>query len=1363
MKIILFCFVLLFLLSSGGQAQKQYSFIRLGNEDGLVNNQVNCIYKDHQGFIWIGTVAGLSRYDGVSFVNFKHNTADSSSIDDNYIINIQEDFKHNLWLETSQGYEVYDVREERFYSDPNEYLEKDTSIINIDRVYCDNHQQIWLKDYNKEYYQLLDSATYELRSVFPDYSETGSYLVDFKHANGYLYCLFGNGTLECYDDSDIQLIFSDDYLDDKMEADSLNAELFIDAENDVWFYGNNLGTHHYNALTQQWSYYSMTSNKTQLTSNIIRRIVQDDKGLIWVGTDHGGIDIINKYSGEIQTIYHQPDNDKSVAQNSITDLYIDDNNIVWVGSYKNGFSYYHESIHKFPHFRHLWSDPHSIPFSDINCFVEDDKGNLWIGANGGGLIYFDRHNNRFTQYLHDKNDPYSLSGNVIVSLFIDVKGDVWAGTYAAGLNRFDGKKFTRYQCEIDGGRGLTNNNIWSIIEDNKQNLWVGTLGGGIVTYDRQTDQFKPLPNNGTIEPPGPFINQIFKLSDGNMFIATANGVAFYNVEEQRFKYHPTINRTEPFDLGNKAVNAVYEDTRGFLWIATREGLIMLDSQTDYIKHFTDNDGLPEDIINCIEEDEYQAIWISKSTGLSQIVVNKLVTNEYEFHIYDFTKEDGLQGNEFNPNASYKTSDNELIFGGANGFNLFKSKDIKYPNVLPKVVFTDLQVYNKTVVPGQKVHGRPLLNQSISLTDEVVLKHSMNVFSISFTALNFFIADKIRYQYRLHGFNEQWLPLEPAQKQVTYTNLNAGDYVFQVKASKADGSWNSQYSELRIEVLPPLYATTWAFLLYSLIILLAMIYYRYSMLRKERLKFEMEQEKLLINRNREMDEMKLKFLTNVSHEFRTPLTLILTPLHKLMNQATDKSNRKLLEVIDRNARQLLELVNQLLDFRKLELHGLKYNPSYGNIVAFLQEVSTNFEEAFTKKRISFTFTHDVDQFMLNFDRDKLQKVLMNLLSNALKFTPENGSVELSLQIDTNEELVYISVKDNGIGIKPSDMDKIFVRFFQSEHNKKLGLSGSGIGLNLAREMVQLHNGTIHVESKEGKGATFKVVLPVTREDGKLEETAVEVGVDDQEQPELHIDMKGKASILLVEDNHDFRTFMKETLEDRFNIYEAADGQAGIEMVHKVIPDLIISDVMMPRVDGLELCQNLRKDIRTSHIPIILLTARTADEDKIKGLEIGADDYITKPFNMDLLVLRLNKLLEKRSKMQKQFQKNVEIQPSEVQITSMDEKLISKAVAVVETNIAESSFSVEDLSKELGMSRVYLYKKLVSITGKSPIEFIRIIRLKRGAQLLQKSQMNISEIAYEVGFNSPRYFSKYFKEEYGMLPTAYMKSFNKEDNA
>ncbi len=1361
--------VIQFLVVYTSQAENpQYSFLRISTSDGLVNNQTNCIFKDSRGFIWFGTTSGLSRYDGTGFKNFSHNDEDSTSILDNYIENIQEDKDGNIWIKTRWFYTIYYFDKENF-RDLSKVLPEMGINESVTSVYIDLFKNLWIKTAQNKHFLKYDYEQKRLIDPFENGTDLSLGLADFIHDGKNYYYLYSNGVIECYNGTSYKLIYRDKHLLNQLGSDSLTSRILVDKEGDLWIYGNSDGIHYYQTNKSSWYHYTTDSNEIRLSSNLISKIVQDTDGIIWIGTDHGGIDIYNKYTHANQTLYYQPENNKSISQNSITDLMVDDEGIVWVGTYKNGICYYHESIHKFPHYHHIVSKEESLPFNDVNCFVEDQKGNLWIGTNGGGLLYFDRENGTYTNYKYDPQNSNSLSNDVVVSLFIDNQGLLWIGTYTGGLVSFDGKAFERYAYSKSNTSGLTSNNIWAITQDKNGSIWIGTLGGGIVLFDKESQTFTPPQNYGDINLPTVYITFISKMRNGNMMIGTASGVMFYDIEKQQYKYRPFGDINKPIPISNNNVNAVFEDSRGLLWIATREGLTMVDLFNDIIKVFNRKDDLPQDIINCILEDDDRSIWVSKSTGLSQIQVFPSRDKKgYEFEVKNFTVEDGLQGKEFNVFASYKTEKGELIFGGPNGFNMFQPGNIKYNTNLPDVEFTDFQIFNRSIRVGEKIENRAILNKSIISTDSITLTHSMNVFSIEFAALSYFISDKIEYQYMLEGFDQNWIEADENVKKVTYTNLNAGEYIFKVKASNNDGFWNEDFSQLYIEILPPFYKTPLAYIFYLVMVITILLYYRYTMLNKERIKFQMEQERLQSRRHLEMDEIKLRFLTNVSHEFRTPLTLILTPLERLLRKPRPESDVKLLNIIERNAHQLLNLVNQLLDFRKLDLHGLKFNPSYGDIVTFVKDINEVFVESFHKKGIKVKFETKLTSYNFQFDHEKIQKVMMNLLSNALKFTPKGGKVNLNLDLiknESGEEQVIIVVKDTGVGILKEEIDKIFERFYQSKNNLSLGLSGSGIGLNLVREMVLLHGGEISVKSEPGHGAEFTVVLPVNHVID-VEKMPKYEGVIPEVLPEAiltpEVENSELQTVLLVEDNVDFRSFMKETLEEKYKIIEAADGNEGYELACSQHPDLIISDVMMPKMDGLEMCKKLKNDLRTSHISIILLTARTADEDKIKGLEIGADDYITKPFNMDLLLLRIQNLVEKRHQSQKEFQKKMEITPSEIEISSIDEKLIKKAISTVEENISEPKFSVEDLSHELGMSRVYLYKKLMAITGKSPVEFIRIIRLKRGAQLLEKSQKTVSEVAYEVGFNTPRYFSKYFYEEFGELPSDYIKKFGVKTN-
>jgi signal transduction histidine kinase/DNA-binding response OmpR family regulator len=619
-------------------------------------------------------------------------------------------------------------------------------------------------------------------------------------------------------------------------------------------------------------------------------------------------------------------------------------------------------------------------------------------------------------------------------------------------------------------------------------------------------------------------------------------------------------------------------------------------------------------------------------------------------------------------------------------------------------------------------------------------------------------EKNKYLYKLEGFNDNWIQADANSRKATYTNLDPGGYTFRVKASNNDGVWNNEGISLKIRILPPFWATPWAILLYVSILFGGLYVSRRIALTRVQNKFRLVQERKEAQHLHELDAMKIKFLTNVSHEFRTPLTLILTPLEKIISNTTDKNSLNQFYLIQRNAKRLLNLVNKLLDFRKLEVDEVKFNPSEGDIVSFIKDTVYSFSDLSDKKEIALNFKSTLASLETIFDQDKLEKILFNLLSNAFKFTPEQGNVTVEVDRITHMEKTYIRivVSDSGIGIAPDKLDKIFDRFYQAELPDHIVNQGSGIGLSITKEFVKIHEGTITVESELGKGSTFVVELPVFEVRQTFSEEIFPSHVQKIEPGSEATEAHNLPSLLLIEDNEDFRYYLRDNLKDLYRIYEAKDGREGLAKILSLLPDLIVSDVMMPGMDGIELCRKIKSDSRVSHIPVILLTARSKEEQKLEGLECGADDYITKPFSFDILQLRIKRLIQQQEQLHKDFKKFIEVKASDIKITSLDETLIRKAIDCVENNISNADFSVEDLSHELGMSRVHLYKKLLALTGKPPLEFIRSIRLQRAAQLLEKSQLSVSEVAYQVGFNNPKYFARYFKEEFNILPSAYQAS-------
>ena len=678
------------------------------------------------------------------------------------------------------------------------------------------------------------------------------------------------------------------------------------------------------------------------------------------------------------------------------------------------------------------------------------------------------------------------------------------------------------------------------------------------------------------------------------------------------------------------------------------------------------------------------------------------------------------------------------------------------------MFTGLSLFDEPIKVGQSYGGRVLIEKELNDVENVEFDYKQNIFSVSFASDNYNLPEKTQYMYKLEGFNNDWLTLPLGVHNVTFTNLAPGKYVLRVKAVNSDGYVGVKEATLGIVVNPPFWMSWWAYLLYAIGLVVVLFLARYRMLKREREKFHLQQIESEVAKNEEINNMKFRFFTNVSHELRTPLTLIISPLEGMLKETTDELQSTRLQLMHRNAQRLLHLVNQLLDFRKGEMSTHQLSLSEGDIISYVHSVCNSFLLMADKKHIQFSFFSGIDTFSMAFDADKVGKIVMNLLSNAFKFTPEGGRVTVMIEhVAGTPDMLEIKIADTGIGISEVDKEHIFERFYQAGHKGVEETTGNGIGLSLVRDFVTLHEGEVKVFDNIGTGSVFVIQFPVKHVETQVQlppETGIPAGEEEdkeiKEETREETERKDFPLLLIVDDNEDFRIFMRYSLELQYRVKLAVNGNEAWEMMQEELPDLVISDVMMPQMDGNELCRLIKQDKRTAHIPVILLTARQNTEAKLEGLQTGADDYVTKPFNMTILVLRIRKLIE-LSRYHRVTQGMIDPAPSEIVITSLDEKLIEKAIKYVEDNMSRTELSVEELSRELGMSRVHLYKKLLQITGKTPIEFIRVIRLKRAAQLLRESQLHVSEVAFEVGFNNPKYFSRYFKDEFGVLPSVYQE--------
>lgn len=1353
--------VVLLLLSFPVFAQSEYyNFFKLNTNSGLSHNQVKAIIKDTDGFIWFGTMSGLDRYDGYSFKIFRNKHNDSTSLKDNNILSLYELPDGKMWVMTGSGHCIYDSRTEKFNADFYRYLGDlgmpPGSIVNIVKG---NEGRYWFLYESRDLY-LYPGAGKSAMAVSRELlANNKAKITSIKETkDGKLWLVYENGFLQQYDIKTGKVLFSSTALQ-QLNKQSINYNLFIDNEGDIWLWSFTYGAFLFQPRTQSVKQFNENSFSSRLNSNQVSHIVQDNNGLIWVATDQGGVTLIDK-KNNLRTSYllNDPKDPKSLSQNAINAIYKDDYGIIWLGTYKQGVNYLNNNIVQFPHYHHQESNARSLQYDDVNRFVEDRWGNIWIGTNGGGLIYFDRKSNTFRQYLHDPGNKNSLSSNVIVSLCMDHEGILWVGTYFGGMNRFDGKNFTRYRHNANDPSSLVDDNVWEIFEDREHNLWIGTLGGGLDRFDRKTNRFEHY-RYKEIKPntvPLNYISGILQDSKGNLWIGTVAGIAVLenNATSAKFYY----NTNDKNSLSNSNVICFFEDSKGRIWVGTREGLNVFNKQTNDFQKFTTSDGLPDNMILNILEDDFQTLWISTPNGLCNATPGQK-QNGLDLSIINYDGANNLQGQEFNDNAALKTRAGELIFGGPSGFNIINPATIHKPVFHAKIVFTGLQILNKNVEPGELINNRVLLQQSLSRLQGIDLKYNENVFSIEFASLDFPHSNRVKYAYMLEGFNSDWLYADRNRRSATYTNLDPGHYTLKVKVAGNNGIW-SEEKTLSVNIAPPFWKSPVAYIVYTILILSLLYLIRRITLERIRMRFEVQQQRREAERAHAIEQLKTKFFTNVSHELRTPLTLIIAPLDRIINQSADDEQKKQLNLIQRNAKRLLNLVNQLLDFRKMEVQEMALHPSIGDIVSFSKDISHSFTDIAEKKNIRFSFSSNVDSLEIYFDKDKVEKILFNLLSNAFKYTHDNGMVSIDLvynePVNINEGTLAVVVKDTGIGIPVDKHERIFERFFQTEVPDSMVNQGTGIGLAITKEFVKLHNGVITVKSEPEQGTCFTVLLPakkVFEPSARTTTGPVSAAIEEPIMPEEGHKSGKKKSILIVEDNEDLRFYLKDNLKGQYHVEEAVNGKEGWEKIKLLNPDLVVSDIMMPLMDGVELARKIKTETLTAHIPVILLTAMGSEEKQLEGLKVGVNDYITKPFTFEILASRIRNLMAQQKLLQKRFQTQIDVNPGEVTITPVDEKFLKQALEIVEKHMDEPEFSVEDFSREMYMNRVTLYRKILSLTGKTPLEFIRSIRLKRAAQLLEKSGLSIAEIAYQVGFNNPKTFTKFFKEEFRVLPSQY----------
>lgn len=1327
------------LKSTGAGVVNNLNFDFYSQEHGLSNNQIHCILQDKKGWMWFGTSQGVCRFDGYKFTVFKNDPEDSTSLKGNLVRAIFEDSKGQLWVGTEDGGLNKFNREKEnfqhlFYYDEGAFL-KDVSVTSI---YEDASGILWVGTETSLYRIENESNPIEVkpanRSSFAEY-----YRILKSDQSGRIWIGTNTG-LFVYDPRNNQV--RKVTLPQNVPNNEEIWEILIDNDNTVWVgtYANGMYT--VNTITLEARHVGIDPDNDR--SNTVRAIAKDKNGKYWIGT-RGGLYVYEKSRGVTAFYYHDEREPKSLVNNSIQCIVHDLKGDVWIGT-RNGINFLIEERQNIQGYKSMPNDSRYLNSSEIYAFWIDPKGNVWVGTESGGINILDRKTGQFSYLMPQKGNPNSLSRNCIKALLND--GDnLWIGTFLGGLDVLNLKTgiYKHFRHDPNVSSSLSDNRVWALLKDTNNEIWIGT-NSGLDRFDPVTETF--IHYNNLVD--GQQVNWLAEDNKHCLWIG-ADQLIIYNPADKN------ITRV------NESTRSMLQDSNNRFWLATlNKGLALYSKEKGIIRFYTEKNGLANNQTLAILEDNEHFLWISTTNGLS-----KFDPETERFHNYSL--KNGFQNNQFTYGAAHKSADGELLFGGISGFNIFNPVKIKSDSYFPPIVLTDLKIFNKSVKIGD--HKRDILTKSISETKKIRLKYNQNSITIDFASFDFANSMGIQYSYFLDNFDKDWN--EPSvNRSATYTNLDPGEYSFQVKTVSIDRKESNPGPVLILEVLPP-YWETWWFRSILFLIIFGIFYLLIAfLLNKEKLKNDLVIERLKAKKLHELDMMKLRFYTNISHEIRTPLTLILGPLEKMRNKKLAESEWKgHVDVMHRNATQLHQLINQLLDFRKMETGNLKLNLTCGDLVSFISGIVGSFDNMAQEKEIDLKFNSLKKEIITNFDADKLGKIMNNLLSNAFKFTGKGGkiSVNLALIFDSEDtelpgepadkRIIEISVKDTGIGIAETNLEKIFTRFFQVDEGARQ--TGTGIGLALTKELVKLHLGTIAVTSKSGKGSKFTIHLPyeeITNTEhathAKDEHSSDFSGALTAYEHPADLMPVGRRIMLLIDDHPDVRYFIKSHFNNLFQVLEAENGIEGWNIALKTIPDIIISDIMMPDMDGYEFCRNIRKDERTSHIPIILVTALGSREHEIEGLSLGADDYITKPFDLTILQTKVENILSVRKSLKQKYTSEMLLQPRNILLSSPDERFLQKAIEVVENNISDADLDIERFAVEIGVSRMQLYRKLDALTEMTVKEFVRNIRLKRAAQMLVQKKLNISEVAYAVGFKDLSHFRKCFKQEFGMSASDYV---------
>lgn len=1339
-------------------------FESLPNDHLLHSSYINTLYQDNYGRIWIGTEYGLNYFDGYEI--HSHLLPGSDTIFDSWpdIQLILNDTYNNLWLLTSGGVVSYNLETQHHQwhkivdGNSGKYPESYFHLtFHQSSVYVLTDIGCFTKKFSESAFRKLD---------FPESAIGGMENLEIDREGKFWFCNTKKIVLLDQKSRNTQIFKHSANKPTGPGTLDING-IFIDSKGNPWF-----------ALSSGLNRFDKEKAAFERFEGVggVFSIIEDAEGYFWLATWEDGLCRFDPRTGDVVKHKNKKDDPFSISSNSLRCLIRDNYGNIWTGTNGNGVSVLKYNYWKFRHYQQTATNPYGLNNNNIRCFANTPE-KLWIGTENGGLNCFDRTTGKFTHYFSLSDQGTKRVNSVVLAICEDTKQRLWIGTLG-GLHIFDisgqGYRYVPIQS-LPGNLPQ----IWTITMDDAGMLWLGT-NMGLIYFNpntRTSRTFKHLPDqSGSLSDDR--IPAILASNPNELWVGTKNGLNRMDLKSMTCKrfYHQAADTNS---LPNNQINHIFKTQDNEIWVSTNFGLARYNRAKDRFVRIPTSEW-PSQVILGILEDSNHQLWISTQNGI--LNYNPI---DKSFIIYDYR--DGLQGNKFSAGAFHSTDDGEMLFGGTNGYNSFyPTRIIKNPNP-PSIIIDKLVINNEEMQVGAP-HSP--LNKWLPTMQELTLTYNQNTFSLGFLAINYLHTQKNQYAYMLEGFDESWVYCND-RRMAYYTNVPHGKYLFRVKACNNDGVWDHQGVSIVLKIRPPLWASWWARVIYAVIPLTLLYFFRkYSIIAVEA-KNQMILDRIEKEKVKELYNMKIRFFMNISHEFRTPLTLIIDPIENVMKQLDEHSPlRKTLTLSHRNAIRMLNLINQLLEFRKIETGNISLQVSELEIVGFINDIAGSFKEKAEQKQIRFEVKANPDTIQVWCDPDKLEKILYNLLSNAFKFTASQGRISVLISVEKRNvvirtkkfktwygkkeqlrDFVRIEVEDTGKGIAPAHIDRVFERFYQIESSPDQTQKGTGIGLALAKDLVDMHHGYIEVNSIENIGSRFVVHLPLGREHFKTEEivstTMIKPNhiqpayvpespqVQDTE-PEIANDKVHENLLLFIDDNADIVTYVRMNLSTTYNIIVGTNGREGFDLALKHLPDLIITDVMMPEMDGIELTRALKTNEITRHIPIVLLTARTASEAQYEALTEGATDYITKPFNIQLLELKIRNILADRKILQDKNKKAIFAPSVDIKYDSADETFLKKLVDLIEKNISEPNFEVETIVEQIGMSRAQLYRKLNSLTGQSVKEFVRNIRIRSAAKLLEKGDLRINEVMTLVGINNRAYFIQCFKEQYGVNPSEYKKS-------